>query len=125
MIGLDNQDPTSFQDLIGRKYVWMFVPKDMPNSEWSIHHTARQRITAEMGGLWKEFGYEKGKAKKIVVKKDCFLVCGSDEKECLQLSMATLWAVERKPWRWEVDLWKSFVNVDIGFLEALDEMWLE
>ena len=121
MIGFDNQDPTSFRDLTGRTFVWMFVPKDMPCSEWSIHLTARQRITPEMGALWEEFGV----GKKVALKRDKFLVMGRDERECMRLSIAVCWAVERKPWRWEVDLWKSFVNVDLGFLEGLGKEWLE
>jgi hypothetical protein len=29
------------------------------------------------------------------------------------------------PWLREIDLWKSFVNVDIGFLNELDERFLD
>jgi hypothetical protein len=115
MIGFDNQDGTSFRDLTGRTFVWMFVPKDMPNSEWSMHHTARQR-TQPFAGL---FGG------KVVVKRNAFLVMGKDEDELKRLAMATTYAIQRKPWRWEVDLWKSFVNVDLGFLEGLQGEWLE
>jgi hypothetical protein len=113
--GFDNQDGTSFRDLTGRTFVWMFVPKDMPNSEWSMHHTARQR-TQPFAGL---FGG------KVVVKRNAFLVMGKDEDELKRLAMATTYAIQRKPWRWEVDLWKSFVNVDLGFLEGLQGEWLE
>lgn len=85
-----------------------------------MHHTSRQRISSEMGGLWEKF-----KEEKVVVKRNAFLVMGVDTRDCMRLSMATCWAVERKPWRWEVDLWKSFINVDLGFLEGLGEGWLE
>jgi hypothetical protein len=115
MIGFDNQDGTSFRDLTGRTFVWMFVPKDMPNSEWSMHHTARQR-TQPFAKLFRD---------KVVVKRNAFLVMGKDEEELRRLAMATTYAIQRKPWRWEVDLWKSFVNVDLEFLEGLREEWLE
>lgn len=115
MIGFDNQDGTSFRDLTGRTFVWMFVPKDMPNSEWSMHHIARQRIQP----------FEKLFGDKVVVKRNAFLVMGKDEEELKKLAMATTYAIQRKPWRWEVDLWKSFVNVDLGFLEGLKSEWLE
>lgn len=116
MIGFDNQDPTSFQDLTGRTFVWMFVPKDMPYSEWSMHHMASQRISPTFRSLFGD---------KVIVKTNVFLVMGEDEKELMKLAMAITYAIERKPWRWEVDLWKSFVNIDFGFLERLQDEWLE
>jgi hypothetical protein len=35
------------------------------------------------------------------------------------------WAVQTRPWRLEIDLWRSFVNVDVEFLEGLDRRWLD
>jgi hypothetical protein len=88
MIGPDNHNATAFRDLIGRRYIWMFVPKDMPCSEWSIHVTARQRIEP----FKRKFG------DRVVVKRDKFLILGKDEEECRRLTVAVAWAVQRKPW---------------------------
>ena len=44
----------------------MFVPKDMPCSEWSMHHSARIRLE----------GCEKGLEGKVVVKRNRYLVMG-------------------------------------------------
>lgn len=50
---------------------------------------------------------------------------GTDEEDLKKLATATAFAIQRRPWRWEVDLWKSFVNVDFGFLDGLQDEWLE
>jgi len=91
------------------------VPKDMPCSEFSIHHSAKQRIAP----------FKKFLGKKVIQKRDKLLVMGTDEKELFTLVAATTFAIQKNPWRLEVDLWKSFVNVDFGFLEGLNDKWLE
>jgi hypothetical protein len=53
------------------------------------------------------------------------LVMGEDVQELRRLSEGVTWAIQTKPWRLEVDLWRSFVNVDLQFLEDLDPKWLE
>ncbi|KAH8762906.1 hypothetical protein F5882DRAFT_431367 [Hyaloscypha sp. PMI_1271] len=115
MIGWDNRDPTSFRDLIGRYFNWMFVPKDLPRSEWSIHLSAQARITP----------YKKFLGKNVIARRDKYLVMATDEGELFKLVAATTFAIQTKPWRLELDLWKSFVNVDIKFLEGLDDKWVE
>ncbi len=115
MVGPENHDPTSFRDLIGRNFIWKFVPKDMPCSEWSIHHTTLQRIEP----LQAFFGA------RVVAKRDKCLVMGKDEGELFKFAAAAAFVIQRRPWRWEVDLWKSFLNVDVGFLEGLDDKWLD
>lgn len=95
--------------------MWMFVPKDMPNSEWAIHRAARERIDP-----FKELFMD-----RVVAKRDSILVMGEDEMDLMKLAMATTYAIQRKPWRWEVDLWKSFVNVDFAFLERLQDGWFD
>jgi len=114
MIGADNHDPTSFRDLVGRHFEWMFVPKDMPCSEYSIHFAVKNRISP----------YNHQFKDRVVVKRDAYLVMGEDEKDLFKLASATTYAVQRNPWRLEVDLWKSWVNVDMEFLEKLDDRWL-
>jgi hypothetical protein len=114
MIGPENHDATSFRDLTGRRFIWMFVPKDMACSEWSIHKTARDRIEP----------FKKFFGDRISIKRDAFLVMGEDEKDLFRLTAAATFAIQMRPWRWEVDLWKSFVNVDMEFLKDLDERWM-
>ncbi len=62
---------------------------------------------------------------RVLVKRDLFLVMGTDEKDLLKLAAAATYAIQTDPWRLEVDLWRSFVNVDMGFLEGLDIRWLD
>ncbi len=80
-----------------------------------MHHTARQRILP-FATLFGD---------RVVVKRDRYLVMGTDEEDLMKLAMATTWAIQRRPWRWEVDLWKSFVNIDWAFFEGLKDEWLE
>lgn len=115
LLGQNNCDPTSFRDLVGRTYNFMFVPKCMPFSEWSIHRTASLRVEP-----WKTFFGE-----RVVVRRDKFLVLGEGEKECERLTSALAFVLQMRPWRLEVDLWKSWVNVDEGFVKGLDGRWLE
>lgn len=115
MIGPDNHDPTSFRDLIGRSFIWKFVLKDMPCSEWSIHLYARSRIQP----------YKKYLGERVIAKREKYLVMGKDEKDLFRLASVTVFAIQMRPWRWEVDLWKSFIYVDAAFIDLLDERWME
>nr|ATA58189.1 mfs allantoate [Neofusicoccum kwambonambiense] len=115
MLGYDNRDNTSFTDGLGRTWEWKFIPKDMPFSEWSIHQTARTRMEP----------YRRFFKKQVVCKKDAFLVMGKDEAECERLTTAAVWAVNTRPWRLEVDPWKSWWGVDVGFLDGLEAAWWE
>ncbi len=62
---------------------------------------------------------------KCDAKRDKYLVMAADEEGLFKLVAATTFAIQTKPRRLELDLWKSFVNVDIKFLEGLDNKWLE
>lgn len=105
----------TFYDSQGRAWEWKFIPKDMPFSEWSIHQQARMRIQP----------FRKALGDKVVVMRDVFLVMGLDEADLLTVAAATTYAVQTDPWRLEVDLWRSFVNVDMDFLEKLHDQWWE
>ena len=115
MVGLDKRQITSFTDALGRAWEWNFVPKDMPYSETSIHHTASQRI--------RPFQHLLGS--RVVVRRDLFLVMGIDEEDLLKFTTAVIFAIQTEPWRLEVDLWRSFINVDMDFLESLHPEWLD
>ncbi len=46
---------------------------------------------------------------------------GTYEKDLQKLATDATYAIQTDPWRLEVDLWRSFVNVDIDFLEDLKD----
>ncbi|KAH3921271.1 hypothetical protein HBI56_234400 [Parastagonospora nodorum] len=115
MLSIDQRATCAFLDDRGRAWEFKFVPKDMPYSEWSIHHQLSLRLEP-----WKNiFGLQ------IIVCKDLVRVMGRDQADCRLLSGGVTWAVQTKPWRLEVDFWRSFVNVDAEFLEGLDRQWLD
>ncbi|KAK3716958.1 hypothetical protein LTR37_006013 [Vermiconidia calcicola] len=110
MLGWDNRAMSSFSDTAGRSWEWRFVSKDMPGSEWSIQKGVKIRVER----------FKKQFRKQVVVKRDMLLVMGKDEEDLKRLVLGVTFAVQTSPWRTEVDLWKSFVNVNLDFLEGLD-----
>ncbi|KAI8668515.1 hypothetical protein NCS55_00877700 [Fusarium keratoplasticum] len=115
MVGLGNRQNTSFLDSMGRSWEWKFVPKDMVGSEYSAHHTTERRLQL----LQKQF---KG---HVMNRADLILVMGKDADELLKFCTAVTFAIQTKPWLREIDLWKSFINVDLEFLQGLDPYWLD
>lgn len=115
LIGPENGDRMAFYDAQGRAWEWRFIPKDMPFSEWSVHQQLRTRIQP----------FRKALGDKVVVMRDMLLVMGNDEEELLTVAAATTYAVTTDPWRLEIDLWRSFVNVDMKFLGNLPGHWWE
>ena len=87
----------------------------MPYSEWSMQYAAWQRIQPH----WRKF------KPYVVHRRNLFLVMGENEDQLFKHAAAVMFAVQTKPWRLEIDLWKSFVNVAFEFLKGLDERWLE
>ncbi|OCK76507.1 hypothetical protein K432DRAFT_335574 [Lepidopterella palustris CBS 459.81] len=115
MLGIDRRPTVTFLDSVARAWEWKFIPKDMPCSEWSIHHQARLRIKP----------YEDAFGDQVIVKRDLYLVMGKDEAELRKLAVGVTWAVQTEPWRLEIDFWKSFVNIELEFLEGLNTVWLD
>jgi hypothetical protein len=115
MLGMEKRPMCAFLDDRGRSWEFKFIPKDMPYSEWSIH----QQLSLRIQPFKKIFGTQ------VIVAKDLVLVMGKDEEELKRLSGGVTWAVQTKPWRLEVDFWRSFVNVDAEFLEKIDRRWLD
>jgi hypothetical protein len=113
MLGHDNRRNTSFTDGCERTWEWLFIPKDMPYSEWSIHKTVRMRLEP-YGSYFKQ---------NVVHKRDMVLIMARDPGDCRDLTAAAVWALETRPWRVEVDPWKSWWNVDVAFLQGLDDAW--
>lgn len=114
MLGWNRRPTCSFLDSVGRVWDWKFIPRDMPYSEWSIHHQARLRIAP----------YKRLFGEKVICKSDLYLIMGKDEAELKQITTGVAFAVQTEPWRLEIDWWKSFVNIDIDFLQGLHEWWL-
>ncbi|KAF7560550.1 hypothetical protein G7046_g3593 [Stylonectria norvegica] len=115
MVGLPSRQGTSFLDSAGRSWEWRFVPKDMPASEFSAHRVTGMRLEL----LKRQFGTD------VVNRGDLILVMAEDAKKLLRLCTAVTFAIQTKPWLREVDLWKSFVNVDAKFINGLDRYWLD
>ena len=61
----------------------------------------------------------------VLVRRDLFLVMGLNEGDLREVATAVAFAILTRPWRWEVDVWRSFVNVDLEFLEGLDGRWFD
>ncbi|KAL0258469.1 hypothetical protein SLS55_005962 [Diplodia seriata] len=114
MLGHDNRDNTSFADGVGRMWEWKFIPKDMPYSEWSMHKALSDRVDR-----YRQSFFGDG----VVVRKDMLLVMAGSREQCKRLTTAAVWAVNTRPWRLEVDPWKSWFGVDLGFLERLGGLW--
>jgi len=115
VLGFDKRENHSFVDSVGRPWEWNFIPKDMPCSEWSVHHQCRMRLQPFMHLL-------KG---KVEIRRDLFIVMGTDEEDLMRVGTAVMYAVQKKPWRLENDLWRSFVNVDVALLGEMGDEWLD
>ncbi|KAK4095743.1 hypothetical protein N658DRAFT_511804 [Parathielavia hyrcaniae] len=146
MMTLPRRPSASFVDPTGRVWEWKFIPKDMALSEWSIHNSVMLRLgflREQMMGSrtppaadkkWAESKYSgedkwrRGRCpldERVVHRGDLVLVMGEDERELLRWCTVVAFALQTKPWSKEVDLWKSFINVDLQFLEGLEESWLD
>ncbi|KAI1420287.1 hypothetical protein F5Y12DRAFT_719670 [Xylaria sp. FL1777] len=114
MLGDHNRMGTAFLDCTARSWRWNFIPKDMLGSEWSMYNNIKIRIDL----VKKQLG------ERVAHRDDVVLVMGLDQLDLLRCATAVTFAIQTKPWFREFDLWKSFVNVDIEFLEGLDPYWL-
>ncbi|KAK3303234.1 uncharacterized protein B0T15DRAFT_495799 [Chaetomium strumarium] len=105
---LNSRRGTAFLDPAGRSWDWKFIPKDAPfGGQDKFSHG------------WCELD------ERVVHRADLVLVMGEDERDLLKWCTAVTFALQTKPWLREVDLWKSFVNVDLEFPEGLEPFWLE
>lgn len=115
MLSYERREELFFFDGPGRCWTWKFIPKDMPCSEWSIRHQARLRLAP----------FRVLQTEKILLRRDLFLVMGEDAEELRKLATGVVFAAQTRPWRLEIDLWWSFVNVDHEFVDRLDDKWLD
>lgn len=116
VLGKDSERAVSFLDSAKRSWVWRFMPKDMPDSEVCMYSRIKMRL---------ESLKQLQVGKRVIHRCEVILVMGADELDLLKYATAVTFAIQTKPWRSEIDPWKSFVNVDLGFLEGLDPYWLD
>lgn len=120
MISGSNAVGSRFLDSEGRVWEWRFLPKDWPFAEQAVHNVGIAAIAALQEAL---HGTGATVAEHIVHRGDLFLVMAFGERDLLRWCVALALALQTKPWHREVDLWRSFVNVDLDFLEGLDAAW--
>ena len=87
----------------------------MPGSGFSIQKGVDDRFARFL----KVFGA------RTEVKRDMVLVMGESTEDLRWWLTAAIFVVQTNPWRWEVDWWKSIVDVNLDFLKGLDKEWLE
>lgn len=90
----------------------------MPESEWSFYYTIMVRLNHI-------FERQPSLKKQVTFRGDVILVSGKDEMDLFRACTTVTFAMQTKPWVREVDLWRSFVNVDLAFWESLDPSWLD
>ena len=133
MYSLKRRSETAFRDAIDRPWLFKFVPKDMPEGEWSIHTSLEKQFARFQEPLKVNgsplHGFSRKKYSKteerVLLRRDIVLVMAEDEDDCLRMATGATYAMQSYPWLREVDVWKSFANVDVDFIERLDKYWLE
>lgn len=127
MVGYWNRYNVVFMDSCGRSWEFKFVPKDLEGSELSAMHATSGRLNLVVERARARAGGGGGQdlAGHFVCRGDAILVMAGSEEELFRLSTIATFAMQTKPWLREVDLWRSFVNVDLDFLQGLDPAWLD
>ncbi|KAG6360935.1 hypothetical protein INS49_012003 [Diaporthe citri] len=123
MVGYWNRSHVVFMDSRGRSWEFKFVPKDLEGSELSAMHATSSRVKLVVERARMHSGVDL--SKHFVSRGDAVLVMAESEEELLRLSTIVTFAMQTKPWPREVDLWRSFVNVELDFLQGLDPAWLD
>ncbi|KAK4449551.1 hypothetical protein QBC34DRAFT_494356 [Podospora aff. communis PSN243] len=106
------------------------VKKKEKEKTWWDHQYQRDKKKWDNGEKWKadeKWDYMAGECEldhRVFHRGDLILVMGEAEQDLLKWCTAVTFALQTKPWFREVDLWKSFVNVDLDFMEGLDRYWL-
>lgn len=114
--GPDLRSKTRFIDSANRLWEWKVVPKDAFNGQALMSDLVRKILEPVEPFL----------GVKLVSWSSLVLVMAQDENELLRHCTAVTFRIQAlRPWLLEIDLWKSFVNVDLEFLEGLEPHWLE
>lgn len=123
LVGYWNRPHVVFGDSCGRAWEFKFVPKDLEGSELSAMHATSGRVRLVVERARVHGGVDLGR--HFVSRGDAILVMAESEEELLRLCTIATFAMQTKPWLREVDLWRSFVNVELEFLQGLDPAWLD
>lgn len=103
--GENNITGTRSLDTERRIWEWDFMPKDQPVSEEAIDNAGVTRLAAlraKMPGL------------TCVHRGDLCLVTGVIERDMLESCIAVTMVLQMGPWMRGVELWTTFVNVDLA-----------
>lgn len=125
MVGYWNRHNVVFMDSCGRSWEFKFVPKDLEGSELSAMTATSGRVNLAVERARERAGGGQDLGGHFVCRGDAILVMAGSEEELFRLSTIATFAMQTKPWLREVDLWRSFVNVDLDFLQGLDPAWLD
>lgn len=123
MVGYWTRHHVTFMDSCARSWEFKFVPKDLEGSELSAMHATSSRIKLVVERARRHDSTDLGR--HFVSRGDAILVMAESEEELLWLSTIATFAMQTKPWLREVDMWRSFVNVELDFLQGLDPSWLD
>lgn len=123
MVAFWNRHHVAFVDSFARSWEFKFVPKDLEGSELSAMHATSSRVKLVCEMARRRSGVDL--SRHFVSRGDAILVMAESEQELLRLSTIATFAMQTKPWLREVDLWRSFVNVELDFLQGLDQAWLD
>lgn len=99
------------------------MSKDFDESEWSVQLGTMKRLNLMFERARRHSGLDL--ARYVIYRGDAIMVMAEGEEELFRLSTIVTFTMQTKPWLREVDLWKSFVNVGLEFLEGLDPVWVE
>ncbi|CAH0052439.1 unnamed protein product [Clonostachys solani] len=113
LVGLEQRRYTSFLDGVGRTWEFRFMPKDALASEFMAHRVVEMILKL----MRRQVG------DRVAHRGDLVLVMAEDPKQLLKYATGVTFALETKSWLREVDVWKSFINVDLDVLEGLDPYW--
>lgn len=123
MVGYWNRPHVVFSDSCGRSWEFKFVPKDLEGSELSAMHATSSRVKLIVERARMHNGVDL--SEHFVSRGDAVLVMAESEEELFRLSTIVTFVMQTKPWLREVDLWRSFVNVELDFLQDLNPAWLD
>ena len=94
MMGPEKRELTPVTDTLGRAWERKIMPKDIPYSEISMHHSARLRIQP----------YGRLLAERVRVRRNLYLLMGQDEEDMMKYATATAFVTQTEPWKLEMDL---------------------
>lgn len=104
-----------FVDGTGWMWEWEFCAKDSGVSQLILNHAMDKRLEVVKSIL----------GEKMVNGRDLVFVLGRNEEELFRNCLAVTLCIQAKPWTYELDPWKSFINVELELLKRLPRHWWE